>query len=92
MAFRQTCFDNIIVITRHGSLSEIESLVDEQTYRDIETLRKNTMIEIMENNFVLTYYTSLTKQDLDNMTQFELRNWLSLLIKQKETEMEQNNK
>lgn len=44
------------------------------------------MREIIENRFALTYYTNLTKEDVDNMTKFEMDNWIQLLIERKDEE------
>ncbi len=45
-------------------------------------LRDQSVLSLVELQFVLTYRTHLTKDDVDNMTWFELRQWHALLKKQ----------
>jgi len=51
-------------------------------------LRNNDLKNLLDRQFVLTYLTSLTKQDVENMTPSELNEWSNRLedIKRREAE------
>lgn len=89
MALRRTCFDSIIAIISEQpilKLNHIERLIDEETLKNLDIIRENEVKVLLENSFVLAYHMNLSKIDIDNMTLFELENWLNLLLLEKKNE------
>lgn len=58
----------------------------EETIKNFYAIRENEIERIMETQFVLSYLGNISKKDSDEMTPFELNNWLNLLKKRKEAE------
>ena len=81
MALTPICFANVIELYRQGFSNIIDRLTEEQEAQFYE-LRDAEVLSLMELQFVLTYRAHLTKEDVDNMNIFELKNWYALLKKQ----------
>jgi hypothetical protein len=52
-------------------------------------MRENEIMRIMELQFVLSYLGHISKEDSDNMTLFELKQWYEMLKKQRKLEQDQ---
>jgi len=81
LALTPICFANVIELYRQGFSNIIDRLTEEQEAQFYE-LRDAEVLSLMELQFVLTYRAHLTKEDVDNMNIFELKNWYALLKKQ----------
>lgn len=82
-----TSFVSLITMYLWGMhrLNEMEGYSEELMDRIIEV--RNSIIETYNTKvFSLTYYTNMTKADVDNMLPYELEHMYKLLVKQKEME------
>ena len=82
-----TSFVSLIVMYLWGMnrLNELEGYSDELMDRILEV--RNDLVEVYNTKqFSLTYYTNMTKEDVDNLLPYELDHMYNLLKKQNELE------
>ena len=85
-----TSFVSLIYLYSVG-FDKLEELDDEEI-EALYKLRENEIENMLELQFMLSYFCNITKADSDEMTPFELKNWYRLLKKQKELEDERGKK
>ena len=79
-----TFFVSLITIYLKGfhTMSDL----DEEVVNNILSIRKSELESYYRRQFLLSYYTNMTKEDIDNLMPFELNFMYDLLIKRKELE------
>jgi hypothetical protein len=82
------CFVSLVYLYEVGfdKLNELPK----KTLNNLLELRKSKIQEMMETQFVLSYYGKISKEDTDEMTPFELKNWFEFLKKQREIEADRS--
>lgn len=80
------CFVSLIYLYGVG-FEKLEEL-PKKTLEKLLSIREKEVEDMMETQFVLSYYGHISKKDSDEMTLFELKNWYRLLKKQREMEAE----
>lgn len=79
-----TFFVSLIELYNHG-FNLLDTISPELLERFYE-IREIEVSDIRSRQFMLTYYTHMTKEDVDNMTPYELDQHYELLVRQKELE------
>lgn len=85
-----TCFVSLTYLYSVG-FDRLDELPKETLNRFYE-IRENEVERMMEIQFILSYLGNISKKDSDDMTPFELDNWVRLLKKQKDLENKQENR
>ena len=89
MALTPICFVSIIELYKYGfdTLDGLSQKLQTSFYEQ----REREVLDLMELQFVLSYAGNISKEDTDNMSLFELKNWFTLLKKQRQIEQNQEN-
>jgi hypothetical protein len=66
--------------------------LDDDTLERFYKLRESEIRKMMETQFILSYMANVSKADSDEMTPYELNNWVEILKKQKDLEVKREAK
>jgi hypothetical protein len=85
-ALTPICFVSLLSLYELG-FDKLDEL-PENTIDNILKSREAEIKNMIEMQFVLAYHSNISKEDSDNMTPFEIKNWYNFLQKQSEINAE----